>query len=205
MNFRFVCFLLLIVVVIGRSPAAVAAEPAPDRLVVLTFDDAVKSHFSVVRPILLEHGFGATFFVTEGFDFRDNKRDYMTWDEIAQLDPVHHGVAQRRPYLALDEDGPVVATATSDAIFLGIGTEVVQLHEPALERVARWTLDAPVESVHAGTNGVLYIAVGDRLLAVRLNQLGSIDDPLLDVEVDGIRGIADALPVTSKGSVDCAC
>src|SRR5208337_3940638 len=29
--------------------------------------------------------FGATFFVTEGFDFATNKRDYMTWDEIAQL------------------------------------------------------------------------------------------------------------------------
>ena len=29
--------------------------------------------------------FGATFFVTEGFDSGTNKRDYMTWDEIAQL------------------------------------------------------------------------------------------------------------------------
>ena len=60
-------------------------EPVSERLVVLTFDDSVKSHFSVVRPILLQHGFGATFFVTEGFDFRENKQDYMTWAEIAQL------------------------------------------------------------------------------------------------------------------------
>jgi peptidoglycan/xylan/chitin deacetylase (PgdA/CDA1 family) len=64
---------------------ATAVEPIPDKLVVLTFDDAVKSHHSVVRPILKKHGFGATFFVTEGFDFRTNKTDYMTWDEIAQL------------------------------------------------------------------------------------------------------------------------
>jgi peptidoglycan/xylan/chitin deacetylase (PgdA/CDA1 family) len=66
-------------------PAATALEPIPEKLVVLTFDDAVKSHHSVVRPILKKYGFGATFFVTEGFDFRTNKRDYMTWAEIAEL------------------------------------------------------------------------------------------------------------------------
>jgi peptidoglycan/xylan/chitin deacetylase (PgdA/CDA1 family) len=51
----------------------------------LTFDDSSKSHFTVARPLLKKHGFGATFFVTEGFDFPTNKRDYMTWDEIAKL------------------------------------------------------------------------------------------------------------------------
>jgi peptidoglycan/xylan/chitin deacetylase (PgdA/CDA1 family) len=60
-------------------------EPIPDRLVVLTFDDASKSHFTIARPLLKKYGFGATFFVTEGFDFRTNKRDYLTWEEIAQL------------------------------------------------------------------------------------------------------------------------
>ena len=68
------------------SPAAPAArEPIPDKLVVLTFDDSAKSHFTVARPLLKRLGFGATFFITEGFDFPDNKRDYMTWEEIAQL------------------------------------------------------------------------------------------------------------------------
>lgn len=62
-----------------------ALEPIPDRLVVLTFDDSVKSQFTNVRPILLKHQFGATFFITEGFDFTTNKQDYMTWEEIAQL------------------------------------------------------------------------------------------------------------------------
>jgi peptidoglycan/xylan/chitin deacetylase (PgdA/CDA1 family) len=65
--------------------AAWALEPIPDKLVVLTFDDAVKSHHSVVRPILKKYRFGATFFVTEGFDFTTNKTDYMTWEEIAEL------------------------------------------------------------------------------------------------------------------------
>lgn len=62
-----------------------AREPLPDKLVVLTFDDSAKTHFTIVRPILLKYKFGATFFITEGFDFQDNKRDYMTWEEIAQL------------------------------------------------------------------------------------------------------------------------
>ena len=60
-------------------------EPIPDRLVVLTFDDSAKSHYTVARPLLTKYKLGATFFVTEGFDIPTNKKDYMTWDEIAQL------------------------------------------------------------------------------------------------------------------------
>jgi peptidoglycan/xylan/chitin deacetylase (PgdA/CDA1 family) len=57
----------------------------PDRLVVLTFDDSAKSHYTVVRPLLKEYEFGATFFITEGFDFKENKKDYMTWEQIREL------------------------------------------------------------------------------------------------------------------------
>src|SRR5688572_610581 len=62
-----------------------ALEPIPDKLVVLTFDDSVASHYSVVRPLLKEHKFGATFFITEGFSFATNKTDYMTWAQIREL------------------------------------------------------------------------------------------------------------------------
>ncbi|MEL0096280.1 MAG: polysaccharide deacetylase family protein [Planctomycetaceae bacterium] len=64
---------------------AFGQNAVPDKLVVLTFDDSVKSHFTVVRPILKEYGFGATFFVTEGFEFAEDKQNYMTWQEIAEL------------------------------------------------------------------------------------------------------------------------
>jgi peptidoglycan/xylan/chitin deacetylase (PgdA/CDA1 family) len=70
---------------LALSLPATALEPIPDKLVVLTFDDSCKSHYTVARPLLKKHGFGATFFVTEGFDFPSNKRDYMTWQEIAEL------------------------------------------------------------------------------------------------------------------------
>ncbi|MBM3981308.1 MAG: polysaccharide deacetylase family protein [Planctomycetes bacterium] len=76
--------LAAIAVLLLLSPAG-AREPIPDKLVVLTFDDSAKSHYTVARPILTKYKFGATFFITEGFDFPTNKKDYMTWEEIAQL------------------------------------------------------------------------------------------------------------------------
>jgi len=71
----------------GQEPKRVPAvrRPIPDKLVVLTFDDSVRSHFTVVRPILKKYGFRATFFITEGWDFATNKKDYMTWEQIAQM------------------------------------------------------------------------------------------------------------------------
>src|ERR1043165_3798044 len=73
------------VVLMLVQSASIAIEPIPDKLVVLTFDDASKSHFTVARPLLKKYKFGATFFVTEGFDFPTNRRDYMSWEEITQL------------------------------------------------------------------------------------------------------------------------
>ena len=65
--------------------AAQAPKPIPEKLVVLTFDDSKASHYTVVRPVLKKYRFGATFFITEGFTFRTNKEDYLTWDQIAEL------------------------------------------------------------------------------------------------------------------------
>lgn len=68
------------------APCELAAlEPIPDKLVVLTFDDSVASQYTVVRPLLKQYGYGATFFITEGFSFRTNKQDYLTWEQIAEL------------------------------------------------------------------------------------------------------------------------
>src|SRR5438093_6121708 len=77
-------FFAALAVLLLASPAF-TLEPIPDRLVVLTFDDSARSHYTVARPLLLKYRFGATFFITEGFDFPTNPKDYMTWDEIAQL------------------------------------------------------------------------------------------------------------------------
>ena len=78
--------LALLLLGFGLGAPALAAAPAvPDKLVVLTFDDSSASHHAVARPVLKRYGFGATFFITEGFTFRTNKKDYMTWEQIAEL------------------------------------------------------------------------------------------------------------------------
>src|SRR5918912_1072278 len=71
-----------------HSQATAPAQGArvPDRLVVLTFDDAVRSHYTRVAPLLKRYGFGATFFVTEFVQppFADTTL-YMTWEQIRAL------------------------------------------------------------------------------------------------------------------------
>ncbi|MBK8504043.1 MAG: polysaccharide deacetylase family protein [Saprospiraceae bacterium] len=59
-------------------------SPISDRpIVVLTFDDAVKSHRSFVAPLLQEYGFHATFFVT--YAWMDDTINFMNWKDIADL------------------------------------------------------------------------------------------------------------------------
>jgi peptidoglycan/xylan/chitin deacetylase (PgdA/CDA1 family) len=83
------------------------ADPVPDKLVVLTFDDSVASQSNYVAPLLKKHGFGATFFITEGFEFLVDKKHYMTWEQIKALHAdgfeignhtrKHAGVTKQKP------------------------------------------------------------------------------------------------------------
>lgn len=68
------------------SEAQILKKIIPDKLVVLSFDDAVLSHYTNVAPILKKYGFGATFFVTEftAPPFSD-KTKYMSWEQIGEL------------------------------------------------------------------------------------------------------------------------
>lgn len=78
--------LLSLLAVFSLAAASLrAAEPVPDKLVALTFDDSVASHATFVGPLLKKHGFGATFFITEGFEFLTDKTNYMTWEQIRKL------------------------------------------------------------------------------------------------------------------------
>ena len=60
-------------------------EQIPDGLVCLTFDDAVRSQYEFATPILEELGFGATFYISEGLRFLEDKSRYLEWEEIADL------------------------------------------------------------------------------------------------------------------------
>ncbi|MBX3420498.1 MAG: polysaccharide deacetylase family protein [Pirellulaceae bacterium] len=113
-----------------------AREPIPEKLVVLTFDDSAKSHFTVVRPILMQYGLGATFFVTEGYDFRDNKQDYMTWEQIAQLHRDGFEIGNHtRDHLSINDDNAM---------------HIVEQVEGIQRRCAEYGIPAPISFAWPG-------------------------------------------------------
>ncbi len=86
--FRFLLFFCVSGVVVAGD-----LLPVPDKLVVLTFDDAAVSHATVVAPLLRKFGFGGTFFVCEFAPDFDDKAKYMSWEQIAGLDAAGLEVA----------------------------------------------------------------------------------------------------------------
>ena len=79
-------FLLLFLLFTATVDAQILRKPIPNKLVVLTFDDAIASHATIVAPLLKQYGFKATFFVCEFLSppFADKTR-YMTWEQIKML------------------------------------------------------------------------------------------------------------------------
>ncbi len=80
MNFRVP--VLGFVVCLAASEAIADLRKIPDRLVVLTFDDGNISDVETVAPVLKNHGFGATFFITSGWLNRERR---MTWPDVVRL------------------------------------------------------------------------------------------------------------------------
>jgi peptidoglycan/xylan/chitin deacetylase (PgdA/CDA1 family) len=82
-------FLLLLVLLPLITQAQVLRKPIPDKLVVLSFDDAIVSQYTVVAPLLKKYGFGTTFFVCEFTTppFSD-KTKYLSWEQIAALNKM---------------------------------------------------------------------------------------------------------------------
>jgi len=68
------------------EPGGILRKPIPDRLVVLTFDDAPASHATVVAPILKDLGFGGSFYVCDFDSFKTRKDWYLTWRQMIGLD-----------------------------------------------------------------------------------------------------------------------
>lgn len=65
------------------AAATAAVRPIPARTIVLTMDDAVKSHRTFAGPLLKELGFGATFFVSHCW--MPSTEHFMSWADIAEL------------------------------------------------------------------------------------------------------------------------
>jgi len=58
-------------------------RPDDRKIVVLTFDDAVKSHNTFVGPLLKELGFGATFFIS--YRWMQDTANFMNWNQVGKL------------------------------------------------------------------------------------------------------------------------
>ena len=94
--------------------AGILRKPIPDRLVVLTFDDASASHATTVAPILKELNFGGSFYVCDLDSFPTRKDWYMTWRqmrglvadgfEVGNHTKGHVGGADPRPFQNMDDD-----------------------------------------------------------------------------------------------------
>ena len=67
------------------DPSGILRKPIPDKLVVLTFDDAPASHATIVAPILKSLGFGGTFYVCDFDSFKTRKDWYMTFRQMKPL------------------------------------------------------------------------------------------------------------------------
>lgn len=94
----------------GADPAKLL--PIPNRLVVLTFDDGVRSQMTFCVPILERLGFGATFYITDA-DFVADKTRYLTWADCHELHKAgfeignhtrrHHNAAKQSKEVFLAE------------------------------------------------------------------------------------------------------
>ena len=102
--------LLLILFTAIPGFSKIVKKPIPDKLVVLTFDDATASQYSVVAPLLKEYGFGATFFICEfPPNFADTTK-YMNWRQIQKLDQMGFEIANHT------RNHPAIAKLSNDKI-----------------------------------------------------------------------------------------
>lgn len=63
--------------------AGCTGRKGSEKIVVLTFDDAVQSHLDYVAPLLKAKGFGATFFVCN--EWMHDTANFMSWQDVGKL------------------------------------------------------------------------------------------------------------------------
>jgi len=118
----------------------------PDRLVVLTFDDATASQYSIVAPLLKEYGFGATFFICEfPPNFADTTK-YMNWRQIQKLDQMGFEIANHT------RNHPAIAKLSADKIieqlnYIERKCDSMKIAHPVTFAYPGYSLSIPVMNV----------------------------------------------------------
>lgn len=85
--------LVLLLFLPWLGEAQIIKQNIPDKLVVLTFDDASASQYSVVAQWLKEFQFEATFFICEFPPNFSDTTKYMSWRQIKTLHEMGFEVA----------------------------------------------------------------------------------------------------------------
>jgi peptidoglycan/xylan/chitin deacetylase (PgdA/CDA1 family) len=84
--------------VANQLPPMRLRQPIPDRLVVLTFDDAPVTQAVYAAPILHKYRFGATFYICEFPPNFKDKTKYMSWEQVRQLDKMGFEIGNHTAY-----------------------------------------------------------------------------------------------------------
>ena len=93
------------------DPYGIVTRPVPEKTVVLSFDDGVASHATIVAPLLKKLGFGGSFYICDFDGFNTRKDWYMTWEQIKSLSDdgfdvgnhtKGHGGASLSPWLEME-------------------------------------------------------------------------------------------------------
>jgi hypothetical protein len=167
---------------------------------VLSLDD------QVANCVDLPEGFGSVPDAMAITTSPDGKRVIVVdaaAGRAAELDAARLRVQRTRPVRGLEPSRHVTTAATADQVFVASGRAVLALREPTLERSRHWAADTPVQALHVGDDGTLFVAERRQISA--LDPRSSVRRSV-DVTTHGkIRGVADGIPATAKSTVLCAC
>ncbi|MEN9574821.1 MAG: hypothetical protein RL514_2676 [Verrucomicrobiota bacterium] len=132
---------------VDPDPNGVLLKPIPDRLVVLTFDDAPVSHATVVAPILKEMGFGGSIYVCDFDSFKTRKDWYLTY---RQMNAMHADGLEIGNHSLGHQSGYEPMLAMEDQVLAHGGPRMTTLCWPIYN--VNWN-DCPKLSAHGYTFG----------------------------------------------------
>ena len=81
------------IITVGFSPifsSIHASLVTNNKVVIINFDDGFKTQYTHAKPILDKYGFKASFYIV--CNYVDNKKGYMTWEEIETLNKEGHDI-----------------------------------------------------------------------------------------------------------------
>ncbi len=166
-----------------------------DSSTVLTFDDGHLSDYTIAYPLLVEHGFGADFFVNPG---RVGTPGYATWEQLREMSDAglsiqshshRHSYLDELPTDALRDD----LVRSRFAIENRIGRAVTLLAPPGgrmsadLSRVARQCGYRWILSSRPGRLRLLGEATDHAPIMSRMAVTAALADTTLAAWVDGAK------------------